>query len=220
MSKAVAVLASGGLDSCVLLASKAEETTVTPLYVRHGLIWEEEELKALGTFIKALNHPHVQPIIILSQPIHSIYENHWSITGQNVPSKHDPDSKTYLPGRNILLLSIASIWCSLHKVSRIAIGSLSANPFPDATLDFFREFGKSLSTGLASPISIEAPFCEKNKKEDLIRQFSTLPLELSLSCMSPKKGLHCGECNKCYERQVGFKRAGVKDSTIYAEKQK
>ena len=49
----VAVLASGGMDSCVLLADLAEDAYVSPLYVRTGLAWETAELTALTSFIDA-----------------------------------------------------------------------------------------------------------------------------------------------------------------------
>ena len=35
-----------------------------------------------------------------------------------------------------------------------------------------------------------------------------LPLELTFSCISPLRGLHCGHCNKCAERQAAFRDAG------------
>ena len=55
----VAVLASGGMDSCVLLADLAEDTYVSPLYIRTGAAWEDAEVTALITFINALNNPHI-----------------------------------------------------------------------------------------------------------------------------------------------------------------
>ncbi len=121
----------------------------------------------------------------------------------------------YLPGRNILLLGLAAVWCSTHDVSRIAIGSLDENPFPDATPEFFRRFAQVLGQGLAHPISIEAPFRGQHK-EDVIRRMAHLPLELTLTCMAPMDGVHCGACNKCEERRAAFRRAGVPDRTVYA----
>ena len=59
VAERVAVLASGGLDSCVLLAELAKSAQVLPIYVRKGLVWEAEERKALESFTKALNNSSV-----------------------------------------------------------------------------------------------------------------------------------------------------------------
>jgi len=42
-----------------------------------------------------------------------------------------------------------------------------------------------------------------------------VPLELTLSCMNPKDGAHCGQCSKCRERRDAFHDAGVPDRTRY-----
>jgi len=42
-----------------------------------------------------------------------------------------------------------------------------------------------------------------------------VPLELTLSCMKPRDGLHCGECSKCRERRDAFREAGIEDPTRY-----
>jgi 7-cyano-7-deazaguanine synthase len=215
MAEAIAVLASGGLDSCVLLADMAQHATVYPLYIRHGLIWESEEFGALQAFIEALHNDHIKPVTELSLPVQPLYGNHWSVSGVGIPTKHDPEHSAYIPGRNVLLLSVAAVWCCQHDVHRIALGTLSTNPFPDATLDFFQQLGKTLSTALAFPITIEAPYRKKDRKEDLVRKFPTLRLDMSLSCMAPKGGVHCGQCNKCHERKVGYQAAGILDTTQY-----
>ena len=55
-------------------------------------------------------------------------------------------------------------------------------------------------------------------KSDVIRLGIELgvPLALTLSCMNPQNGLHCGQCSKCRERRDGFADAGVVDPTRYA----
>lgn len=204
----VAVLASGGLDSSILLADLAESCQVFPIYVQKGLAWENQERKALRSFLGALESPNVQPTILLSVPVHALYNKHWSLSGDDIPSANTPDNAVFLPGRNILLLGLAAIWCSTHDVSRIAIGSLKGNPFEDATPEFFDRFANILSIGLAHPIIIDAPYRERHK-EDLVRCFRHLPLELTLTCIAPRGGSHCGQCNKCYERHLAFTKAGV-----------
>jgi len=210
----ISVLASGGLDSSVLIAKLAADAEVFPIYVRCGFAWEDMELKGLQSFVDALRNPNVRQTTVLSAPASVLYGNHWSVTGARVPAADEPDQNTYLPGRNILLISLAAIWGSTHGVSRIAIGSLGGNPFPDATPEFFGSFARSLSMGQTHEVTIDAPL-RGFHKEDLIKQFKDLPLELTLTCMAPKDGRHCGQCNKCFERQQAFLKAGVVDRTVY-----
>ncbi len=210
----VAVLASGGLDSSVLLADMARSSIVHPVYIRKGLVWEGPEIEALRAFVAALNDPNIRPLTILDLPVQSIYGEHWSVTGKGIPATDDPDLMVFLPGRNVLLIGLTAVWCSTHGVGRIAIGSLGGNPFPDATPEFFREFGGLLSKALGSPIDIVAPYRGMHK-EQLIQAHATLPLEKTLTCMAPREGRHCGACNKCRERQDAFKAAGVPDRTAY-----
>jgi 7-cyano-7-deazaguanine synthase len=210
----ISVLASGGLDSSVLIAKLAADVEVYPIYVRCGFAWEDMELAGLQSFLNALHNRNVMPTIVLSAPTAVLYGDHWSVTGARVPAADEPDENTYLPGRNILLISLAAIWGSTHGVSRIAIGSLGGNPFPDATPEFFDTFARVLSSGLGHRVLIEAPL-RGFHKEDLIKQFKDLPLELTLTCMAPKGSHHCGQCNKCFERQQAFRKAGVADRTVY-----
>ncbi len=210
----ISVLASGGLDSSVLIAKLAADAEVYPIYVRCGFAWEDMELKGLQSFLDALHNRNVMPTTVLSTPTSVLYGHHWSVTGDRVPGADEPDENTYLPGRNILLISLAAIWGSTHGVSRIAIGSLGGNPFPDATPGFFETFARALSMGLGHIVKIEAPL-RGFHKEDLIKQFKDLPLELTLTCMAPRDSLHCGQCNKCFERQQAFQKAGVVDRTVY-----
>ena len=135
--------------------------------------------------------------------------------GKSVPGADEPDSAVLLPGRNILLIGLAAVWCSTHGVSRIAIGSLGGNPFSDATPEFFQSFASVLSKGLDHIVEIEAQYRGLHKW-DIIKRFRDLPLELTLTCMAPGGGKHCGRCNKCRERQVAFAKAGVPDLTVYA----
>ena len=210
----ISVLASGGLDSSVLIAKLAAHVEVHPIYVRCGFAWEEMELKGLQSFLDALHNRNVMPTTVLSAPTSVLYGDHWSVTGARVPAADEPDENTYLPGRNILLISLAAIWGSTHGVSRIAIGSLGNNPFPDATPEFFETFARVLSMGLGHNVRIEAPL-KGFHKEDLIKQFKDLPLELTLTCMAPKGSQHCGQCNKCFERHQAFQKAGIEDRTVY-----
>ncbi len=212
---AVAVLSSGGLDSCALIAELAKDSTVYPLYMNAGLTWEKEERAALEAFLRAASLPTVQSVQELAVPVTTLYGEHFSVTGKGVPGYDMPDEAVYLPGRNILLISLAAVWCSLHDVHRIAIGSLDHNPFPDASPAFFQALAGVLSQGLGYRIEVVAPF-RSLEKSQVIREHNDLPLEFSVSCKAPKGSVHCGACIKCRERQEAFAQAGVLDRTHYA----
>jgi 7-cyano-7-deazaguanine synthase len=116
-----------------------------------------------------------------------------------------------------MLLSKAAVFCALHKIDTIAVGSLGHNPFPDATPKFFRDFATAAGEALNFRIKIIAPF-RALTKEQVVRSGLRLrlPLHLSFSCIAPRRGLHCGHCNKCAERQKAFRDVGMEDVTRYA----
>jgi 7-cyano-7-deazaguanine synthase len=222
----VAVLTSGGLDSAVLVADLARSADVFPLYVEFGLAWEAAERRSLTTYLAALGDRRVAPLVTLAVPVDRVYGRHWSLTGEEVPRYDASIDSDYLPGRNVLLLGVAAVWCALHDVHRIALGSLLQNPYPDATPEFFGEYGRLLSGALRHAIEIVAPY-RGMEKSHLIRAHPELPLHLTLTCIGQKPGtsldegspggpLHCGACVKCHERHHAFLEAEVPDQTRYA----
>jgi 7-cyano-7-deazaguanine synthase len=215
-----AVLVSGGLDSAVLLAEQsADNSAVYPLFVESGFPWEAAELRHLRCFLDAIRAPAVQPLHVLSMPVTDLYGDHWSLSSQNVPDAGSPDSAVFLPGRNVLLLAKAMLWCHLHHVPTVALAVLAANPFPDATPEFFSNYSAAVNQAVNGSLQVLRPFAGM-KKVDIIRRGRELPLQLTFSCIQPCKSsegfLHCGRCNKCGERRRAFHDAGVPDPTQYA----
>jgi 7-cyano-7-deazaguanine synthase len=227
-----AVLISGGLDSVVLLAEEAarpENESVQPIYVSVGLAWEDSERAALAAVLAA--EPLVgrtRPLATLSVDMRDVYRaDHWAIEG-NPPRYHTPDEDVYLPGRNVILLGKAGVYCAAARIDRLVLGTLAHNPFPDATPAFRSAMAKALSLGLAHPLTIDAPFAESGKAE-VIRRGAALavPLRMTLSCMDPREVVqepfepllvHCGTCSKCRERHDAFVEAGIVDETRYADR--
>jgi len=189
---------------------------VHPVYVSCGLAWEAEELAIAERLLATAAYRGVQPIARLTFTVADLYPaNHWALKG-TPPAFDTPDEDVYLTGRNLALLTKAGVHCAPRRISRIAIGTLAGNPFPDATPDFFTTLAKAMSLGLAHEIAVDAPFVQMHKS-DVIRLGRELgvPLELTLSCMNPRDGLHCGECSKCRERRDAFREAGIEDPTRY-----
>jgi 7-cyano-7-deazaguanine synthase len=211
----LAVLISGGLDSAILLGDALRRETVVPIFMRCGLAWERVERAYLERYLDALRCPALKPLVVLEQPIADVYGSHWSITGSGVPDANSPDEMMFLPGRNVLLLTKSLLWCHLHRVPAVALGSLQTNPFPDATPAFFRGFQDIVDQAMQGTVEVRLPFGGM-KKTAVIQLGKGLPLEHTFSCAAPVGDLHCGRCNKCAERKHAFADAGMCDPTSYA----
>ncbi len=224
-----AVLLSGGLDSAVLVAEEASRGEVQPIYVSAGLAWEAAERASVPRVLEAAPFAdRVRALVELSVDMRDVYApTHWAIEGKP-PAYDTPDEDVYLPGRNIVLLGKAGVYCATAGIDRLVLGTLAHNPFPDATPEFLGAMARALSLGLAHHLTIDAPYAGTSKA-DVIRRGAALgvPLGLTLSCMSPpvqrqsairnpQSALHCGSCSKCRERHNAFLEAGVPDPTVYA----
>ncbi len=210
-----AVLVSGGLDSSILLGETLRAgRAVQPLYVRCGFYWETAELQHLQRLLAALPAPGRQPLHVLEMPVRDLYPPHWSLTGKGVPGANTPDEAVFLPGRNVLLLAKAVLWCHLHGVAEVALAPLESNPFPDATPAFFADFEAAVNQAVGGRVRVRLPYVGLHKT-DVMRRGTGLPLALTFSCICPVDGRHCGVCNKCAERQRAFADAGMPDRTSY-----
>jgi 7-cyano-7-deazaguanine synthase len=215
----LAVLASGGLDSAILLGEALRSyPAVHPLYIRTGAAWEATEFQYLQRFLKAMASPKFRPTVELALPASDLYGNHWSITGVNVPDADSPDEAVELPGRNVILLSKALLWCHLNGVPQLATAPLGSNPFPDATPEFYDGFASIVGRAVGKPpVAVLRPYADANlHKADVLKRGAGMPLALTFSCIRPRIGAHCGACNKCAERRRGFAEAGMVDPTEYA----
>jgi 7-cyano-7-deazaguanine synthase len=210
------LLLSGGIDSAVLLSQLlARGWQVVPFYVRTGCVWQREELLATERFLTRVAQPNLLELVVLDMPLGDLYGEHWSISGFDVPDDRSPDEAVFLPGRNPMLLIKPALWCRMHGISHLTLATLSNNPFPDATPDFFAHFEEMLREAVGGQLQIARPF-EHLTKDRVLDMGRGLPLELTFSCLSPVDGLHCGQCNKCAERRRAFAEAGTDDLTRYA----
>jgi len=214
-----AVLFSGGLDSAVLLAlERSRHDLVWPIHVRAGLAWEQAEARAIADLLgRPPFDEGVQPLTTLDVDMRDVYPGtHWAVVGRP-PAYDTPDEDVYLEGRNLVLISKAAVLCARLGVGRLVLGPLAGNPFPDATPEFFDCMGRAASLGLGHPLEVVAPLAAHSKAQVVSLGIELgVPLGRTLSCMSPKNGVHCGLCSKCRERIDAFRQAGVADEAVYA----
>jgi 7-cyano-7-deazaguanine synthase len=131
---------------------------------------------------------------------------------------------TYVPGRNLVLLSLAAAHAEAEGASLIYFGAnvLDYSGYPDCRPEFIRAFEAAVNAGTKAAaegamLRVHAPLLEMTKA-DIIRTGIRLgaPLHLTHSCYDPVGDLACGRCDSCLIRREGFLRAGVEDPTRYA----
>ena len=184
----VALLFSGGIDSTVLLENLlAQGEHVQLLYVYQGHRWQEAEREAVARIWRdyATNR-RMAPVVELDLPVTDLYPDHWSVTGEGPPDHATSDDAVHLPGRNLLLLGKAAVWCQLNAIDRLALAPLGTSPFSDAGARFITRYQELLTIGTERPLRLELPFATRTKGEIMLRgRDGTAPFDVFVSLSRP-----------------------------------
>jgi 7-cyano-7-deazaguanine synthase len=167
--------------------------------VRCGLRWESAEIHWLRRFIDQLPGRRLRPLVELGVAASPLYGEHWAFRGP-VPGARTEDAAVYLPGRNLLLLTLAGVYCVERGISDLYLGVLDGNPFADSRPTFFRSVETSLRRAMGRSPHIHAPF-RRWTKSQVVARGRGLPLHLTFSCLQPRGVRPCGRCNKCAEKE-------------------
>lgn len=143
---------------------------------------------------------------------------------------------TYVPARNMTMLSVAVGWAEVLGCRDVYIGvnQVDYSGYPDCRGEFIRAFEQAACLGTkagaqeGAPVRIHTPLITLSKA-GIIRLGARLGVDLSLtmSCYDPAfpddaaredatRALACGRCDSCILRRRGFMEAGEKDPTRYA----
>lgn len=220
------VLASGGLDSTVTAAIAKQEGCelyfLTMSYgQRHAV--EVERARQVAAALGVANH------LVMNLDLRAIGGS--ALTGQTSVPKNRAGSErsqgipaTYVPGRNLIFLSIAAAHAEVVGASCIYFGAnvLDYSGYPDCRPEFIRAFEAVVKEGTkagveGNPLHVKAPLLMLTKA-DIIRRGIELhvPFHLTHSCYDPVGALACGRCDSCVIRREGFAKVGVVDPVSYA----
>ena len=220
------VLASGGLDSTVTAAIAKQDGCelffLTIAYgQRHAI--EVERARQVAAVLGVGNH------LVMNLDLRAIGGS--ALTGPTAVPKDRPGNEhnqsipiTYVPGRNLIFLSIAAAHAEVVGASLIYFGAnvLDYSGYPDCRPEFIRAFEAAVKEGTkagmeGNPLHVKAPLLMLTKAE-IIQQGIKLqvPFDLTHRCYDPAGDLACGRCDSCVIRREGFAKAGVVDPIAYA----
>ncbi len=202
MKDRTVLLFSGGIDSTItlfILLNQGKEITLITFSFPGQPPMEIESAKSLA------NQTLVEHIII-DLP----YTNHVSNIYPNYSTSNNSSDTKFLPGRNILFLSIASIYAYERQIKTIHTGivDLKGQVYPDCSEKFLIRMEKSLNIGLGYPIKIISPQLKFNVKDQysIAKQLNiidTLKNKTHSCFYNIEKG--CKNCPKCRDRKAFFK---------------
>ena len=219
------VLVSGGIDSTVLLHHVIRDLDRKPVHAlsfnygqRHSkeLACAQFQSKAAG----AATH-HVVDITFLGE----LLKNGSSLIlgGAPVPNLADLSQQqleqppTYVPNRNMMLLSIAAAYAEAQEIREVFYGAQAQDEYGywDCTTVFLERMNHVLSLNRAEPVVIHAPFVSM-KKSETVRLGAALGVDFARTWSCYRGGeTACGTCPTCIERINAFIEAGLADSLPY-----
>lgn len=226
MKKAIVIL-SGGLDSTTCMGiAKAQGYELYPLTFDYGQRHKSEikNARQVAEFYGVAQRHKIVSLGFLKEFGGSALTDE-SIevppAGESGPVDSDIPV-TYVPGRNLLFLSIATSYAEVTGAEAIYIGvnALDYSGYPDCRPEFIRKVEEvmALATRVGvegGPMRIETPLIHWSKA-DIIREGTRLgvPYQLTTSCYNGQDAA-CGECDSCRLRLKGFAEAGLTDPIPY-----
>lgn len=221
------VILSGGLDSSIatmLAVAKYGKERVSALSFNYGQKQVAELTKAaklceiLGIAHKVLDIRYFGELV---KPMSA------NIGGSDVAMPTikdvlgDPQPKTYVPFRNLLLMSNALATAEVAGADTIICGLQVHDEYGywDTSQKFVDSVNAVAAQNRQKQIKILAPFAHLSKRQELqLAQEMDMfwALEHTLTCYNPHEdGASCGVCPSCAERIAAFAKIGVADPVTY-----
>lgn len=227
-TKGVVVILSGGMDSTIsmrLCVEKYGAKNVKALTFNYGQKQSSEIDKAIkSTSILGVKHK-IFDLSILGSISKGFSAN--VDTDIAMPSIKDvlgdPRPKTYVPNRNMILMSIAAAFAEVEGLDTIVMGLQIHDEYGyhDTTKRFVDKINDVLSENRIIKIKVIAPFADMSKFDELnvlMQLDGGIDLmKHTLTCYNPNDwGDSCGKCPSCSERIANFAKAKLVDPIKYS----
>ncbi|GIU49102.1 7-cyano-7-deazaguanine synthase [Shewanella sairae] len=222
MSKAVVVF-SGGQDSTTCLIQALQQFDEV-----HGITFDygqrhREEIEIaqdIGIKLKLASHK-VMDVTLLNELAIS------ALTRDSIPVSNELMENglpnTFVPGRNILFLTLAGIYAYQLGADTVITGVCETDfsGYPDCRNDFVKAMQAALEQGMDKKLTISTPLMWLDKAETwaLADQLQSLDLirHETLTCYNGIKGDGCGTCPACLLRKRGLEDYLNNKQTIMAQ---
>lgn len=127
---------------------------------------------------------------------------------------------TFVPGRNLLFLTIAASYAWQRDIRHVVTGVAQTDysGYPDCRQTTIEALQQALRLGMESDVQLHTPLMHLSKKETVLlaRKLGALQaMALTHSCYNGARP-PCGRCQACVLRAKGFAEAGIADPLVAA----
>ena len=222
------VILSGGMDSTItmrLAVEKYGKENVSALTFFYGQKQKREiEMASMSTYMLGVKHKIIDASFLGDISIGFSANVDTDIEMPTIKDVlGDPRPKTYVPNRNMILMSIAAAYAEVNNVDTIVTGLQVHDEYSywDTTQRWVDKVNNLLSENRNVQIKLIAPFSILSKKQELniLRELDgNLNLTVyTLTCYNPNQQHEsCGNCPSCSERIKNFAEVGEKDMIPYS----
>lgn len=229
MSIPAVILLSGGLDSATTAAiARNLGFALFALSVDYGQR-HRFELEAAARVARSLEvERHVTLRVDLGQFGGSALTDAIDVPKDRATADMERDIPvTYVPARNLVLLSLAVGYAEVVGAADVFIGvnAVDYSGYPDCRGEFIEAFRRTANLATKASVqgrlefAIHTPLLRMTKAE-IIRRGVELGVDYRLThtCYDPDHhGISCGRCDACLLRRKGFTEAGLVDPLEYRE---
>lgn len=222
---AAVVLLSGGMDSTVLLHHLAREIRCPEIHAL-SFNYGQRHSRELACAAAQARHAGVADHRVMDinfmgallQSGSALLEGGAEVPDlKNVPEEDRGQPPTYVPNRNMMLLSMAAAYAEAHGMSDVYYGAQAQDEYGywDCTGDFLRRINDVLILNRKKPVTIHGPFITKSKAE-VVGLGLRLGVDFTQTWSCYRGGESaCGACPTCVERLTAFRENDIADPLRY-----
>ena len=220
-----AILATGGMDSTVLIYRSVREDGIMPriITVNYGQAAFAKQVECLCYHMDTLNIPR-RNLHVIDIGYYNAKPGLFNGKKPEDPQSDDPNGdllfteqkmrydSTFIEGRNLIMVSYAMAYCSANKIDELQVGYLrgpaeweNQRAYKMFTGDNSPQFVDLMNMmafmGFSHQVRIRAPYYEERaSKRDVAMQGASLGVNFDMtnSCYWPEP---CGECDNCILRK-------------------
>ena len=216
ISEKAVILLSGGQDSTTCLAWALENfQEIHALFIDYG----QRHAIELESAKKIAEITDVPLTVHKTDMFSELTKNALTDHEAEIIANEGELPTTFVPGRNMIFLSIASIFAQQKSIQHIVAGVCQTDysGYPDCRQEFIDSMAKTASLAMEENFKIHTPLMHLTKAQtvEMMQELGKLDLlKESHTCYKGKRPA-CGTCPACQLRLKGFEEAGIKDPLTY-----